>query len=48
MAGEGSWSLGGGTGMFKNLKRKGTYKAKIAADDTAAPGAQYTLPAAKK
>jgi hypothetical protein len=47
---EGRWNYTGGTGKFKGVKGKGTYKIKFAADGTSAAEfeGEYTLPAAKK
>jgi hypothetical protein len=48
MSDEGTWSYSGGTGKFKGLKGKGTYKGKAGADgfEDQIEG-EYTLPAAK-
>jgi hypothetical protein len=47
---EGKSSFTGGTGKFKGINGKGTFKTKFAPDGTAtAEGeGEYTLPAAKK
>jgi len=43
---EGKWTFTGGTGKFKGIKGKGTYKCKFAADTTAAceNEGEYELP----
>ena len=47
---EGKWSYSGGTGKFKGLTGKGTWKLKFAADGTGLVEGEgeYTLPAVKK
>jgi hypothetical protein len=47
---EGTWNYTGGTGKFKGIKGKGTYKGKADASGTMASDVEgeYELPAAKK
>jgi len=47
---EGTWSYTGGTGKFKGIKGKGTYKGKADASGTMVSDVEgdYELPAAKK
>lgn len=47
---DGNWTYTGGTGKFRGITGKGTYKVKFVADGTvtAEGEGEYALPAAKK